>query len=375
MTRRVPSNLGEPALRRVTAFLFPVLLLAPAVLLLSCDGSSGQPPLVIMSYNVNNLFDDVDDGTEYPEFDPGRGRWGSEEFEAKLRAIAEVIRKACPGGPDVVALQEVERENALERLGEGPLRRLGYRHRALVPTPDLAAHCALLSRHPISRVGALDPGRTTSGGRQRAILEVEIRAHGHSLYVLNNHWKSKSGGAEVTEPDRRDSAHVLGRRLTTLLERDPDADIVVLGDFNENVDEYLEVQSRYLTALMPAPTLVALAGIASEGRPPGDVLFITDRPEEAGLRDGAVLLFDLWHTLPRKSWGSYVYRGRWHTPDHILLTPGLFDGRGFVYRPGSFRVLWYDDRLRPGTGSPSRAADRPYSDHLPLLVTMDVGRD
>ena len=72
--------------------------------------------LTIMSYNVENLFDDVRDGTEYREFDPGRGAWNTESFQLRIKALSEVVRKAVPGGPDILLLQEVENENALQVL-------------------------------------------------------------------------------------------------------------------------------------------------------------------------------------------------------------------------------------------------------------------
>jgi len=330
-----------------------------------------------MSYNVENLFDDVDDGTEYPRYDPGRREWGAEEFHAKLDAVSEVIRKACRGGPDIVALQEVEGRRALDLLCDRYLGLYGYHYRVLVPVPGQAVHCALISRHPVVRTGALDPG-PWDGARQRIVLEAEIDLEGHTLYVLNNHWKSKSGGVPETEPARRASAEVVRRRTAELLGENPAAELVVLGDFNDNVNEYTEVQQRYITALMPAATLAVFARAerapAHVDLPPAGCLFVTGRPEEAGLRDGAVTLFDAWFTLPPQARGSYVYRGRWQTPDHVLLAPGLFDEQGLVYRPDGFRVMRRGFLVHAETGHPRSTAARPYSDHLPLLVTLDTVR-
>ena len=59
------------------------ILLLPMVLLtfISCTRCTfpGSKPkdgkVTVLSYNVENLFDDVDNGTEYPENDPGAGEW------------------------------------------------------------------------------------------------------------------------------------------------------------------------------------------------------------------------------------------------------------------------------------------------------------
>ena len=71
-----------------------------------------------MCWNVENLFDDVDNGTEFPDYDPA-GQVGHRGIPPAGDTVAEVIRKAVPGGPDVLVLQEVENENALRALATG----------------------------------------------------------------------------------------------------------------------------------------------------------------------------------------------------------------------------------------------------------------
>ena len=91
------------------------------------SGFDEDHSLLLMSYNVENLFDSVDDGTEYPEFDPQYGRWGIGEYYAKLKAVAGVIRRANEGrGPDLIAFQEVEKEEVLSTLQKEFLLDLGY---------------------------------------------------------------------------------------------------------------------------------------------------------------------------------------------------------------------------------------------------------
>ena len=58
---------------------------------------AGARDLTVLTYNVENLFDDVHDGSEFPEFDPARGTWNSDLFHMRVETIAEVVRKAVPG--------------------------------------------------------------------------------------------------------------------------------------------------------------------------------------------------------------------------------------------------------------------------------------
>ncbi len=363
----------------------------PGVLLLLLaalpPGGAAPRAVTLITYNVENLFDDVDDGSEYPEFRVERGAWGPELFRRKVERIAEVIRRAVPGGPDVVALQEVENLRALHALRDQGLKGMGYRvavmagggaasagagtaagavgpqsdPTAKAPAGAPATRPALLSRLPVRRTGYHQlagtaaaggarraPGARTSGGAgepQRGILEVELEVEGRPLHLFVNHWKSRADGVEETEPARREAARVLAGRVRALLEADPWADIVVLGDLNEGVDEIRE-----------------------------GALALTDRPERAGWQGTRLVLYDAWYERPRTEWGSYVYRGRWQTLDHILLSAGLFDRRGLAYEPGSFRAVREPFLLDPRTGFPSRWSSsgtrKGYSDHLPLCVRL-----
>jgi hypothetical protein len=70
-----------------------------------------------------------------------------------------------------------------------------------------------------------------------------------------------------------------------------------------------------------------------------------------------------------------VYQKEWQTMDHILLSPGLFDTESFTYRWGSFAAVRLPFLLLPD-GSPKKwnglRGARGYSDHLPLVVTLDI---
>ena len=340
------------------ALLVPLLLLC----VLACS-----PGLTLLSWNVENLFDDVDDGTEFADYDPGRGRWDAEGFRLRVDTVAEVIRKAVPGGPDVIVLQEVENANALRALVTVALKDLGYAWVAIVPKPGLPANVAVASRVPIARVHTIAIS-AYAGNELRDLLEVEIEQDGRRLHVIDNHWKAKSGGTRETEPWRIEAAARLGRRVREILAADPAADIVAAGDFNESVDEWRQAGLAYQVALVPV-----------DENPPAAFLdrtiLLADERGEAGIRGSALALYDPWFEIPAADRGSYSYQHRWQTVDHVLLSPGLFDDRGWRYRPGGFRVVRLPFMLNPD-GTPKRwtrlAGQRGYSDHLPLLLTLDI---
>ncbi|HHH37402.1 MAG TPA: hypothetical protein ENK77_02160, partial [Epsilonproteobacteria bacterium] len=84
---------------------------------------------VVASYNVENLFDDAKNGSEYDDYIPGRHNWTSRMVEIKLNHTAEVL---CDLDADIVALQEIENEAILARL-QKRLKRVGcpYPYRAI----------------------------------------------------------------------------------------------------------------------------------------------------------------------------------------------------------------------------------------------------
>jgi endonuclease/exonuclease/phosphatase family metal-dependent hydrolase len=324
---------------------------APVIALflaLACAGRARA--LTIMSYNVENLFDGVRDGTEYREFDPGRSAWSAESFQLRVKALSEVVRRAVAGGPDILLLQEVENEHALKVFLSEGARGMGYSWYTIVPKDGLAANVAIASRFPIAhvRTHAVGPwkGAKSRSFPVRDILEAQIEISGHTLYLFNNHWKSRTEGAKTTEPSRLESASVLARRIREILGQDADADIVAAGDMNENVDEFAR------TALSLAETPPPFAGPA-----------------------GRCVLFDPWFEMKPQDRGSYAWHGEWLTVDHMLLSAGLFDHRGFTYRRSSFTALrmpfLLDDRGLPRAWS-QRGGRNGFSDHLPVLLALDI---
>ena len=337
--------------------LFCTLLASCAGCSLGFIGTNGKE-LSVLSYNVQNLFDDVSNGTEYNEFDPSSGAWGTEAFHIKMQHIAEVLRSARPGGADVVVLVEVENENALATLNETYLKGLGYSIYA-GESGRTAVTVGLLSRLPVREVRAhhLDSPRDD---QIRDILEAHLDYGGEDLVLFVNHWKSKLGGAEETESVRILAASFLIRRILALKDEEPAACVLLAGDLNECWDEYERIDRAYQTALLP---------MGAQAAHPGRSLFLTGDVAFPEISSAGVVLYSPWMSSEPNA-GSYFYQGGWETIDHLLLGPGFFDGvkleyDGFsVVRPGfiltaeGYPLSWNSER------------ESGYSDHLPILLTL-----
>lgn len=343
----------------------------PALLLLiACAAPAAGEPLSVLSYNVQNLFDAAEQGGEYDDF--RAGRWDAARYAERLTQIAAVLRAAPPGGADVIALQEVENRAAALDLRDH-LRGLRYRYAVAFPNDGadvgLTLTPVVLSRVPVLRVRLHQVWH--AGRYLRPIVEVALDAGGgRPLYLFNNHWKSKRGGAEATEPSRRAAAAVLAARLRELQRADPAADVLIAGDLNEDVDEH--AAAPYPTALvLRADPAAAPPAAGSETARPAGALALTGRPFTPSPA-GRVVLYSPWLELPAAERGTVVHRGEWGTPDHFLLSAGLFDRAGLWYRPGGFAVI--RDGLVTAAGHPRRwTGSDGQSDHLPIVLYLRRG--
>ena len=87
--------------------------------------SSSTPPgkICVAFYNVENLFDTVDDpGIDDAEFLPdGKNHWTTDKYHTKIANIAKVIKAMNDGnGPDILGLAEVENMHVMKDLAADP---------------------------------------------------------------------------------------------------------------------------------------------------------------------------------------------------------------------------------------------------------------
>jgi endonuclease/exonuclease/phosphatase family metal-dependent hydrolase len=324
--------------------------------------------IVVLTYNVENLFDDLDEGSEYPEY--SGENWNRELYRQKLAAIARAVRAASARGPDILCVQEIESEKALRELRDRHLKGLGYRYLVFVPQQGAPTNVGCLSRLPVVRTRIHSVG-SFEGVPLRHILELQLERDGSILHLFNNHWKSKTGGVEQTAIARRQAADVLVKRLREILHADPWADVLVVGDLNENLQEYEQAAGRYRTATVPYP-----GGDEDFPAQEYEALYFTSMAKQAGPWQDRVVLYEPWFETEPRQRGSSVYEGRWQTPDRLLLSRGLFDESGFTYLPGSFAVLKKGFLLDPQSGFPrrwrwdARGKTSGTSDHLPLRLIL-----
>jgi len=321
------------------------------------EGKDPPTTLTVMFYNTENLFDIVDDPrTADDEFTPaGKKEWTQERYEKKLEDLAKVISEMLPKGlPDLIGLCEVENRSVTEALARtGKLKKMDY---GVVQddSPDRRGIDVALLYNPgkfkylSHRSIAIRFPRDTT--RVRDILYVKGRAGGEMMHIFVNHWKSRSGGVQATEQKRVFSAVVLRRTIDSILNFEPQAKIIIMGDFNDE------------------PTNMSIM----------QILMAADKRKNTGRRDLYNLMYDM-HNL--HDTGTYSYKGSWLMLDQIIVSyPLLQDKNGWHtgYDGGHiFSEEWMlYDNPKAGRPVPNRTYAGPaytggISDHLPVLLKLE----
>ena len=329
--------------------------------------------VILMTWNVHNLFDGKDNGYEYNEFLESSG-WSTEKYLGRINAISAAIGSVEPR-PDIILLQEIESLKILEDLALSMSG--GYSWSHFANNPGAAVGLGILSRLPLleTRAHSITIGGDTT---PRPVLETRVNTEEGEFVFFGCHWKSKLGGDDTTEDVRRASARVILRRIRELWESEPDLGVIVAGDLNENHDEFYRRGANVVCALVPDdPYSAELTGCldADSGEIAGlqKDFIVTSKnkpPEPVYSPQGAVVLFSPWAGDLEN--GSYFYSYNWETIDHFLVSYQFFDNAGLEYETVTIvngqhftnaNGMPVPYNLRTGAG---------LSDHLPLLLALKI---
>ena len=326
--------------------------------------SASATPLRVVSYNVENLFhpkhDSVMIDSLWVEKDDwewtaeGERRWSYTRYERKVENIARVLTNIGEWeGVDIAGLQEVENAACLRKLCY-TLRRGEYDFVHYESPDPRGIDVALVYKK--SRVDTLNskPIRIQNTDRfpdrlqTRDILYVCARVDKRdTLHLFVCHLPSQRGGAAETEWKRDAVKKVLQGAVDSVLAIEPQAKIVIMGDFNGEPSEGLRVTGYRL-------------------RDTGDGL----RGTGDGLRGVSYR-----EPVNGKETGTHKYHGRWSCLDQFYTSPAL-DNLSTVRIYDAEWVQEPDEKylgLRPKrTFNGYRYQKDGFSDHLPIVLTTSL---
>lgn len=188
----------------------------------------GPVSFSVATWNVENLFDALDDPEKMDE------RPSSAQVADKLDAVARVLMAL---DADLVALQEVENENILDMLADGPAASLGYDQRFIFEGFDpRGIDVACLARIPVagaaSHIGEDFPNEDGSETYffTRDALEIFAEPGGIPVTVMVLHFISMSDGGT---DDRRHAEGLQARRIADARVAMGMERYLIAGDFND----------------------------------------------------------------------------------------------------------------------------------------------
>ena len=350
---------------RMTALL-SVALAGCSDLATPAPGGEDSAPVTvtIMTFNVENLFDDVDDPARHDdtylpaaakadpahiagcnEIEVERWRndcleldWNAERIEYKLAVVAAAILQVDDGhGPDIVALQEVETLAILERLRTEHLEAAGYGPAILIEGQDRRGiDVAFLSRLPVVGEPQLHPvtfpDHPDREPDTRGFLEATFELpDGGLLTGIAVHFPAPFHPIEMRQRSYD--------QLNTLLAAQPeDRPVFAAGDFNT-----------------PAREMAGTPILDERVRPLWTIA------HEVGCAD-----------CPGTNY--WATGDSWSFLDMILFSPTRSENATLRLRADSVRLANETDAQVKDDGTPRRFSAEPLggvSDHWPLVVTLE----
>ena len=320
-----------------------------------------QDTIYIASWNVENLFDTIDDPEKKDEeFTPeGKKEWTNEKVDLKIENLSKVISYMNDGkGPSILGVQEVEHKHLLDTLLNRHFNERNY---------DIA-YFESLDFRGIDNGLIYDADLFTLSSKEAILVELESgystryilyskleHKNGEFIHCFVSHWPSRRGGEEKSRKNRVKAASVLKMKIGEILTEDENSFIVVMGDFNDEPDNQSIKDELEVSFLNCSDSL-------------------ENENEE---------LYNLSSQLFEDGEGTYLYRSDWNMLDQIIVSREMLNKNSFQYICNSFEIVkaefsvtktgQYKGASRPTFGGSKYLAG--YSDHFPVGAKFIVNYD
>ncbi|WP_298901350.1 endonuclease/exonuclease/phosphatase family protein [uncultured Psychroserpens sp.] len=303
-------------------------------------------------YNLENLFDIYNDHSKHDDdFLPKADkRWTKKRYDRKLFKLSQVISKIgfenTQQPPSIVGLAEVENKNVLRDLIDSKdLESYDYGIVHYNSQDERGIDVALIYDKTVFTVVN---SKTFSiyiedeFGEQdytRDILLVSGVLHSEKVHCIVNHWPSRREGEKESMHKRLKAAQKVVEVIDTIKEEDPNAKLLVMGDFNDN------------------PSNESIKFLSEKGA-----------------------LYNPMETMLSYSRGSLNHKFKWNLFDQILFSTNFFEIQKDKLRFDEANI--FDEKFLTEykgkfKGQPFRTYvgkkyKGGYSDHFPVYIQLNV---
>jgi predicted extracellular nuclease len=333
------------------------------LLSISCSAQTNDT-LYLAFWNLQNLFDAVDDPEKNDEsFLPdGDMEWTNDRLDKKMYNLSRIIKMMNEGnGPDILGVCEVENQEVFELMVSKYLSDLNY-DIAYIESPDNRGidNGLIFKSEKFNLISMqADTVHLSDGWPTRLIFGANLLTkEDREFSVFVNHWPSRSGGQEKSEPNRIAAAQTLRSAIDRIFSKNRDANIFIIGDFNDD-----PVNISLLETLRAYP------------------IKCDSLPSDFEMESEAEL-FNLSYQSFESGDGSYKYRDTWNMLDQIIVSGSIITGNDFRYLCNSFEVykpevIVTKSGKYEGTPFPTFGGRKylgGYSDHFPVISKFKILR-
>ena len=332
-----------------------------SILLGNAQNSENQYRLIVAGfYNLENLFDTIDDPIKYDEeFTPSGGyRYNTTIYKDKLGRLSDVLSQigtdVSPDGLAFLGTAEIENVDVLLDLVAMPkLASRNYKPIWYEGGDARGIDCAFLYNpkyfKPIySKSIPINLNQVVKDGKPtRDVLWVRGILTGiDTVDVFVGHWPSRRGGETLTAPMRNYVAGTIRHYADSIRAINKEAKILVMGDLNDNPTDPSLV--KYLDAVGSKDKMTAEK------------------------------FFNPFVEFYKKGYGTLAHNDAWGLFDQIILSNGWMNAKqdGWFYQNAHiFKKDFMVQKTGKYKGYPKRTwnfseYNYGYSDHFPTYIQL-----
>ncbi|MBA6151763.1 endonuclease/exonuclease/phosphatase family protein [Gelidibacter maritimus] len=311
-------------------------------------------------YNLENLFDTINDPTKFDEASPimelntGRSEVYKKKVHNMARVIVDIGADGAGNAPAILGVAEIENRNVLVDVLNDSLL-IGFDYGIVhYESPDKRG----IDVGMIYQKRIFQPIQTSSHTlyiydditRNRVYTRDQLLVsgllEGDLIHLIVNHWPSRSGGEERSRSKRVGAAKLNRRIIDSLQIIDPYAKIIVMGDLNDD------------------PINVSVKEILNAKAEQKDVEFKG--------------VYNPYENFYKNGLGTNAWRDAWSLFDQIMMTQPLLekDYSSFrFYKAFIYNKNYLTTKRGRWKGYPFRSfADGGFtggfSDHFPVYIYL-----